>query len=1161
MSSDILCCSSSSPQRRCTLPSPGCRVPTAEAPVYFTLGTHGWGSPGSRGRASGGGERVMATRKVLQEIPVLVPEDEQQSFQVVTEEETPALYNKQISPDRLHDKYISNDESKENIAPAEFENITQEEKREVTVPGKTSISNVCDASTDITDPCASAALGNHSVVSVSLQQESDATTGIAAGDGTFLTPRRDSEMSDQLEACTTPIDFSIVTVDDLGISSESLLKYAGKSPRSLRKYRRRSTIGVRGSPEMNFLIRQIALQKSLKKSDPDPLANPFTSPRNSVLRDKISAFRNVFQAVEEREEKIPFPGFSEREENANAKGEISEPPLKRKRICGITVPETSSISDTKHTSLFPSQPLENTQKFHQTYVPEKISETDGSLTSELMTDVSGKLEGQTAEVPAIPRSTRCQKKKVMFANLLSPPQSDSILYQDHPQRSANPHLRPVLKKTPRRDFRYGDIEESSIFFSLQESSDNELEENVHVKKTGIDSVKEKKRVTFGRHLSPEVFDRMLPANTPLRRGSTPCSHRRSDSGTAAAQGEGAHSPYQPLLQPDFDDQDEEEALQPLSLCFEAETPSNDSPVSSSLPGHNNGMMVVEDVTDGIALIVEDKPFSNDSAEEINTTVSASDTDTANETFIAPELDFVPAAREIIRSSKRKKPFISMETTSSTSSKTDASKMPVTAKDRNTSKKSRKPVIAKKAQIKSSRGKGKKGRGKPKKSVQQKPFYGERETVSKKPLLSPIPELPEYISTTPVITLGEASSKPLEKKVSKTRGLRKKSKGQPNNNGLSQEDSDHVVWNIGEEDTEKLTNCVVEPNQVADILKGSGHKDLKVKETESPTKNHDPISQGILDLVQQSDIANNGCPPSSADIEMKDKLSKFALVTCGLDTMTEDKTTNSTTRVVKSRSKRHFTSQKRESKSTSGEEHSEIAEMSSSGSVKQEDHADHGYTSSKANIDDPNQETNLLVLSPKLNLFSTEERIDTSTSIVPNDKKSRSSRNSRRSTIFCVSTELSAPSENLSAVQPHLVNDPASCTNEPYLSIDEVLQSTQREKKVRRSMRLRRDSGVGLSWVQENVSSEVTGRRKSLSSVVKRAESPKLLLENFVLNPNKENLSSQQIPISAKKSRRRTLGTTTLQESTVLFDTKRRRSNSSIPPAGALTSHNATSADT
>ncbi|KFZ58326.1 Cell division cycle-associated protein 2, partial [Antrostomus carolinensis] len=31
----------------------------------------------------------------------------------------------------------------------------------------------------------------------------------------------------------------------------------------------------------------------------------------------------------------------------------------------------------------------------------------------------------------------------------------------------------------------------------------------------------KKRVTFGKVLSPEIFDETLPANTPLRKGATP----------------------------------------------------------------------------------------------------------------------------------------------------------------------------------------------------------------------------------------------------------------------------------------------------------------------------------------------------------------------------------------------------------------------------------------------------------------------------------------------------------------------------------------------------------------------------------------------------------------------------------------------------------------
>ncbi|KFV76080.1 Cell division cycle-associated protein 2, partial [Struthio camelus australis] len=31
----------------------------------------------------------------------------------------------------------------------------------------------------------------------------------------------------------------------------------------------------------------------------------------------------------------------------------------------------------------------------------------------------------------------------------------------------------------------------------------------------------KKKVTFGEDLSPEIFDKTLPANTPLRKGATP----------------------------------------------------------------------------------------------------------------------------------------------------------------------------------------------------------------------------------------------------------------------------------------------------------------------------------------------------------------------------------------------------------------------------------------------------------------------------------------------------------------------------------------------------------------------------------------------------------------------------------------------------------------
>ncbi|NXU56603.1 CDCA2 protein, partial [Turnix velox] len=58
-----------------------------------------------------------------------------------------------------------------------------------------------------------------------------------------------------------PVDFATVTIGDFGITQESFTKPStGNSP-SL-KYRRRSAIGVRGSPENNTLIQFLAQQRS-----------------------------------------------------------------------------------------------------------------------------------------------------------------------------------------------------------------------------------------------------------------------------------------------------------------------------------------------------------------------------------------------------------------------------------------------------------------------------------------------------------------------------------------------------------------------------------------------------------------------------------------------------------------------------------------------------------------------------------------------------------------------------------------------------------------------------------------------------------------------------------------------------------------------------------
>ncbi|NXJ75247.1 CDCA2 protein, partial [Trogon melanurus] len=87
------------------------------------------------------------------------------------------------------------------------------------------------------------------------------------GDECYLTPNRDK--AEEKSDCgiaenrrKTPVDFATVTIAEFGITEESFAKRSlGKSPASL-KLRRRSTIGVRGSPENNTLIQYLAQQRS-----------------------------------------------------------------------------------------------------------------------------------------------------------------------------------------------------------------------------------------------------------------------------------------------------------------------------------------------------------------------------------------------------------------------------------------------------------------------------------------------------------------------------------------------------------------------------------------------------------------------------------------------------------------------------------------------------------------------------------------------------------------------------------------------------------------------------------------------------------------------------------------------------------------------------------
>ncbi|NWW48363.1 CDCA2 protein, partial [Pedionomus torquatus] len=69
-----------------------------------------------------------------------------------------------------------------------------------------------------------------------------------------------------------------------------------------------STIGVRGSPEHNTLIRYLAQQRSSREKEAfTQQISPFKHENVRSLKDKIDAFQTSFQSVQEGEEdKVPF---------------------------------------------------------------------------------------------------------------------------------------------------------------------------------------------------------------------------------------------------------------------------------------------------------------------------------------------------------------------------------------------------------------------------------------------------------------------------------------------------------------------------------------------------------------------------------------------------------------------------------------------------------------------------------------------------------------------------------------------------------------------------------------------------------------------------------------------------------------------------------------
>ncbi|KAM5306620.1 cell division cycle-associated protein 2 isoform 2-T6 [Glossophaga mutica] len=561
------------------------------------------------------------------------------------------------------------------------------------------------------------------------------------------------------EPCTpdtfkSPLDFSTVTVEQLGITPESFVKNcSGKSLSYLKKSRRRSTVGVRGSPETNNLIRFIAQQRNLKNAEKSPLTQNFPFPGSPVLhrnvsslRERISAFQSAFQSVKEKERTTACPDFSEAEEEFKETGLTKKESLGewRQSLCPAQSPKRRRRSSQSQldTSFTKAAAL---QKFSTATSPNadrvSMAETSADL-SEKSSEPGLTQSGCLVEESLLSELTEASSG-IKAADCAKDRGSGDAISPDkfaEGSRGLAPEVRSLVTPLCKRDILSS---EASVLRSvlkkpsgklclesLQEHCDTlcgpgahpsfpshpancgreqKAEGQENYKVPAFVNMRKRKRVTFGEDLSPEVFDESLPANTPLRKGGTPV--RREDlSRISPVLLEQSPVPEQ-LPQPNFDDKGEDlENIEPLQVSFAVVSPLSKSSVSETLSG----------------------------------------TDTFSSSNNHKKIPSCKDGRRT-RSSNRRSQLISFAEESVCSLlNTEAQPCKEKKIKRRKSQESKRPhrVPPKKNPILKS---SQKKKGRRKKGV-QKNLYGERDIASKKPLLSPIPELPE-VSETPLLLPG------------------------------------------------------------------------------------------------------------------------------------------------------------------------------------------------------------------------------------------------------------------------------------------------------------------------------------------------------------------------------------------------------------------------
>ncbi|XP_047405234.1 cell division cycle-associated protein 2 isoform X2 [Sciurus carolinensis] len=576
------------------------------------------------------------------------------------------------------------------------------------------------------------------------------------GTGKLVTPQKHAAgMTPYLRTPDTfksPLNFSTVTIQQLGITPESFVKSPSeKSSSYLKKSRRRSTVGTRGSPETNHLIRFIAQQRNLKNAKRSPFSHdsPFQgSPglyRNvNSLKERISAFQSAFHSIKENEKMTDCPEFSEVEggsetaglTNMEGLGECQQSGFseklscKRRRISLQSSPDDKLSNGERRVMDLQILSVDVDRMCAaeaSADLPEKSSELGSSQPGCVVKEsfcclvlpeassgckVSDWVEGTGSNDAVLPDTLTAEASSNTVLEVKSP--TTTMSRRDIPSTETFV-LRSVLKKPSGKLFAENlqehhdnlcdDLIHPSLISDLSNCcKERKAEDQENFKTPAFLSVRKRKRVTFGEDLSPEVFDESLPANTPLRKGGTPVRQKDLSSGSPLLE----QSPVpEQLPQPNFDDKGENlENIEPFQVSFAILSPSKSS-VSESLPG-----------TDTFS--------SSDNHEKVSSHRIGRLTRTSDR-----RSQLISFAEENVCN------LYNAEPQSCKEKKINRRKSQQT--------KCRNRVLPKKNQVSKSCRK-KKGKGK--KSA-PKSLYGERDMASRKPLLSPIPELPEFCEMTPL----------------------------------------------------------------------------------------------------------------------------------------------------------------------------------------------------------------------------------------------------------------------------------------------------------------------------------------------------------------------------------------------------------------------------